>query len=356
MRPPSSLSRRALLHGAVASAAAMPLTLVAEAQETVRRATMERAATAFLKALADPLRRAAIFPFADAERLNWHYVPRGRRGVPLKDMPAPARAAAHELMKSGLSTVGYTKATNVIRLEDVLRQIETFGGLMRDAEKYYVTVFGTPTRTTPWGWRVEGHHLSLNFTLVPDRSMAMTPIFFGANPATVKSGAHAGLRTLAEEQDLGLALARSVAPSLQSRFVIAADTPGDIVTGPGRGDSLERPAGVALGELTADQRELAARLIQVYVRTMSQDVADAEWQRIAGAGLDRVHFAWAGAIDPARPHYYRLHGPATLIEYDNTQGGANHIHTVWHTPGKDFGADLLAAHYEHGHRHRGDRS
>jgi hypothetical protein len=280
-------------------------------------------------------------------------VPRGRKGVALKEMAAPGRAAAHELLKAGLSAIGYAKAVNVIRLEDVLRELETLGGLLRDPEKYYVTVFGTPGAGAPWGWRAEGHHLSLNFTLVPGRPVAVTPAFFGANPATVRSGAHTGLRALAEEQDLGLALARSIAAELRPRFVIAGDSPGDIVTGPGRGEGLKAPAGIALGDLPAEQQATAARLIQTYARNMRADVADEEWAKIRAAGLERVHFAWAGAIDPGRPHYYRLHGPTVLIEYDNTQNGANHIHSVWHDPRNDFGADLLRAHYEHGHHRAG---
>ncbi len=294
-------------------------------------------------------------PFRDEERVNWHYVPRGRKGVPFKDMTAPARTAAHELMKASLSGVGYAKAVNVVRLEEVLRQLETFGGLLRDHEKYHVTVFGTPDAAAPWGWRLEGHHLSLNFTLVPGRPVAVTPAFFGANPAEVPSGAHRGLRVLADEQDLGLALARGIEASLRGRFVIATDTPGDIVSGPGRGDSLKTPAGVALGELGGEQRALAVRLIETYARNMRSEVAEAELRRMGEAGIEHVHFAWAGPIDPRRPHYYRLHGPTLLIEYDNTQNSANHIHSVWHDPRNDFGTDALRAHYERGHHRRGFR-
>src|SRR5262252_11234981 len=155
--------------------------------------------------------------------------PRSRSGVPFKEMSAGARAAAHELVKVSLSDVGYTKAVNVMRLEEVLRQLETFGGLLRDPEKYYVSVFGTPDAAAPWGWRLEGHHLSLNFTLVPGRPVAVTPAFFGANPAEVPSGPHRGLRTLAEEQDLAFALARGIDAASRARLVIAAESPGDIV-------------------------------------------------------------------------------------------------------------------------------
>jgi hypothetical protein len=346
---PTPIDRRHLLHGALAGAAlaARPDTGWAEVPDGGRE-SMARAATAFLAALDAPKRRRATFPFADPERLNWHYVPRRREGLPFKEMAPAARTAAHDLMKAGLSAGGYAKALNVIRLEEVLRQIE-LTGFFRDPENYAVTVFGTPGTSAPWGWRLEGHHLSLNFTLVPGRAVAVTPAFLGANPARVPSGPLAGLRTLQEEQDLGLALAQRVSAGLRPRMIIAAESLGDIVSGPGRADALKTPAGVPLGELDAEARALAGRLLDVYARTMRGDVADAELQKIREAGLERVHFAWAGPIDPARPHYYRLHGPAVLIEYDNTQNGANHVHSVWHDPRNDFGADLLAAHYHTGH-------
>src|SRR5687767_12581173 len=205
---------------------------------------MAAAATAFLGTLDARQRRRAVFALGDAERMNWHYIPRRREGLTFKDMSAPARAAAHDLMKASLSAVGYAKAVNVIQLEEVLRQIEMLG-LSRDPENYAFSIFGTPGASTPWGWRLEGHHLSLNFTLVPGRPVVVTPAFMGANPATVRSGPRAGLRTLEHEQDLGLALARAVDPSLRGRLVINASSLGDVVSGPGRRELFgTSPAGV----------------------------------------------------------------------------------------------------------------
>jgi len=345
------LHRRQLLHGALATvvlAAAPPAHgQVADGA----RAALAPAASAFLAALTADQRRAAVFPFAQDERKNWHYVPRSRSGLPFKEMSAGARAAAHELLKASLSSVGYTKAVNVMKLEDVLRQLETFGGLLRDPEKYYVSVFGAPDGASPWGWRIEGHHLSLNFTLAPGRPVSVTPAFFGANPAEVPSGPQRGLRTLADEQDLAFALARAVDPGMRARLVIAAESPGDIVSGPGRADSLKTPAGLGFGELGAEPRALALRLIETYARNMRSDVADEELRRMRDAGAENVRFAWAGPIDPGKPHYYRLHGPTLLIEYDNSQNRANHIHSVWHDPRNDFGVDLLRAHYQASDHH-----
>jgi hypothetical protein len=306
---------------------------------------MVRAALAFLATLDGRRARQATFPFAHAERLNWHYVPRRREGLTLKDMTAGARAAAHGLLQAGLSVAGYAKATGVVTLEGVLRQLETFGGFTRDPDNYAVTIFGAPASDTSWGWRFEGHHLSLNFTMVPGRPVVATPAFFGANPAEVRSGPRQGLRVLEAEQDLGIMLARSLDPARRAQATVAGSSLGDIVSGPGRGDSLKAPAGVPLGDLGAESRGLARRLLETYARNMRSDVAENELRRIDAAGMERVHFAWAGFLDPGRPHYYRVHGPTVLIEYDNTQNDANHIHSVWHDPRNDFGADALGAHY-----------
>jgi Protein of unknown function (DUF3500) len=347
---PAPIGRRQLLHVLVAGAgtAVAPRRALAEGSDGAR-AALVAAATAFLGTLSAAERRRAVFAFDDRERLDWHYVPRRREGLALRDMPAPARAAAHELMKASLSAAGYAKAVNVIRLEDVLRQLETFGGLLRDPENYSVSVFGMPGTGAPWGWRFEGHHLSLNFSLVPSRPVAVTPTFLGANPAEVPKGPLKGLRTLAREQELGRALARSMDTPRRARMLIGDQSLGDIVSGPGRADRLGAPVGVPLGEMTGDQRGLAMSLIEEYARNMRADVAEEQLRRLRDAGLDRIHFAWAGSLEPGRAHYYRLHGPALLIEYDNTQNEANHIHSVWHDPVNDFGLDPLRAHYLSSH-------
>jgi hypothetical protein len=344
--------RRRLLHGAAALGVTWTLGVPAVAQVADgTRAAMAGAATAWLSALPADARRRAVFAFADQERLNWGYVPRRREGVPFKDMTPAARAAAHELMKASLSAAGYDKAVNVIRLEGVLRQLETFGGLMRDPDNYAVTVFGTPGPDAPWGWRLEGHHLSLNFTLVPGKPIAATPAFLGANPAAVRGGAHAGLRALAHEEDGGRVLAQSMHAGQRARMLIGAQSLGDIVAGPSRGERLTTPVGVAAADLGPAQREQLVRLIEEYARNMRAEVADDELRRVREAGLERVHFAWAGPLEPGRAHYYRIHGPTVLIELDNTQNDANHIHSVWQDPRNAFGADLLRAHYGHGHHH-----
>ena len=347
------LSRRRLLHGAVAMTAAgwMPAPLSAQIDDPAR-SQIAAAATAFLAALPANLQRRAAFDFGAAERVNWHYIPRRREGVTFKDMPASARTAAHELMKASLSETGYAKALNVIRLEDVLRQAEMLGGFFRDPENYAVSVFGAPGAAAPWGWRLEGHHLSLNFTLAPGKPMAVTPAFLGANPAEVRSGPLQGLRTLAQEEDLARGLAKTMDAGQRQRMLIGASSLGDIVHGPGRGQTFETPAGVAASALGGSQRAQLVRLVEAYARNMRADVAETELRRIREAGMERVHFAWAGSLDPGHPHYYRIHGPTVVIELDNTQNTANHIHSVWHDPRNAFGADILRAHYDRAHHAR----
>ena len=344
------LTRRQLVHGAaLAAAASVVPPAFAQVTDTARVA-MADAAAAFLVALPAGSGPRATFPFDHEERLNWGYVPRGRLGIPLKDMSAAVRTAAHELMRASLSAVGYGKAMNIIRLEEVLRQAETFGSLLRDPGQYFVTVFGTPGRS-PWGWRMEGHHLSLNFTIVAGKPIAVTPAFMGANPAHVRSGPLDGLRALGREQDFGRALALSLDAGQQRRMLIADRSLGDIVSGPARREGLGAPAGLPLADMTGDQRALAIQLVEEYARTMRREVAEDELRRLREAGIEHVHFAWAGPLAPGEAHYYRLHGPTLVIEFDNTQNDANHIHSVWRDPQNDFGADLLRAHYEHGHRH-----
>src|SRR5215813_11660143 len=353
------LTRRRLLHGLAAGAVASSIPphasgqgaapALSEVSDSVR-AAMAAAAVAWLNALPSDARRRAVFGMPDKERENWHYVPRRREGVPFKEMPASARASAHELMKASLSGMGYGKAVGVMRLEEVLRRLETFG-LSRDPDNYAFTLFGAPGSSSPWGWRLEGHHLSLNFTLVPGKPVAMTPAFFGANPAQVPSGPQRGLRALAAEQDLGRALIQSLSDAQKSRAVIATHSLGDIVSGPGRAESLAAPAGLPVADMTGDQRTQAIRLVEEYARNMRGELAEQELARMRQADPVLIHFAWAGPIVPGEAHYYRLHGPTLLIEYDNSQNNANHIHSVWHDPRRDFGLDLLKAHYDHGHRH-----
>jgi hypothetical protein len=305
---------------------------------------MARAANELVASLTPEQRGRAVFAFADAERLNWHFVPRERRGLPLKDMTAPQRALAKALLEAGLGARGYLKASTVMELELVLREL---GGnpVMRDPELYFFSIFGTPSAAEPWGWRAEGHHLSLNFTIVRGTLVATAPAFLGANPARVPSGARAGLRALAAEEDLARELVRSLDADQRTSAILAGAAPRDIVTGNAAEVDPLSPTGISAGRLSAGQKEVLRRLIDEYLSRMADDLAAERRAKLSASDFDAVTFAWAGTTEPGGPHYYRVQGPTFLIEYDNTQNDANHIHSVWRDFEGDFGRDLLRAHY-----------
>lgn len=315
---------------------------------------MRAAASAFLGRLPAAQRAEAMRPFADADRVQWHYTPRSRNGIALKALDGPGRDAVHVLLRQALSAAGHRKIVNIIELETVLREMETFGW-MRDPERYYLTIYGTPDPQAAWGWRFEGHHLSLNFTLGGNRVAIDAPSFLGANPASVESGPRKGLRVLAEEEDKARALLGMLTDA-QRRKAIVDDRPyGDIVTKNAERVEPLADTGIVAAELSPDQRAQLLAIIEVYARTFQQGLAQARLARVREGGVDKIRFAWAGSTERGRPHYYRIQGPLFLIEYDASQSGGNHIHTVWRDFNGDFGRDLLQAHYRSAagtsHRH-----
>jgi hypothetical protein len=319
-------------------------------QALAQPAKMREGIDRFLAALPEKARNQAQRPFEDRDRTDWHYTPRSRNGVSFKDMDKPARDATHALLRTALSATGYRKVTNIIELELVLREIETIGW-MRDPERYHLTVYGAPDRERRWGWRFEGHHLSLNFTLAGDKLIVDTPSFFGANPATVQKGAKKGLRALGEEHDAGWALLESLSDAQRREAVIAERTYGEIVTG--NKDKVEPldAAGIPAAKLDEKQRALLWKLIETYARNFEQGLAESRLARAKQGDIETIRFAWAGSAQRGRQHYYRVQGAAFLIEYDSSQNDGNHIHTVWRDFNGDFGRDLLRQHYSW-HRHR----
>jgi hypothetical protein len=322
--------------------------------ERAAAVAMAGAARAFLEGLSSPQRARAALPFEGEERFNWHYVPQERQGLPFKQMDAAQRERAHAFLRVGLSHAGYLKATTIISLEDVLRVLEEGHGPVRDPELYYLTFFGEPSERETWGWRVEGHHLSLNFTVVGGRLIASTPQFLGANPAEVKEGPRQGLRTLPAEEDLARELLKSLDPTHRAEAVIATAAPRDIITAASRKAEIGAPQGLAVARMARPQRGLLLALVDEYARAMPEAVARERLRRLREAGVEKIHFAWAGGPERGQPHYYRLQGPTFLVEYDNTQNNANHIHTVWRDFDGDWGLDLLRLHYDtthpgHGH-------
>jgi hypothetical protein len=306
---------------------------------------MTLAAQHFLASLTPEQRAKANFTFQEDERLNWHYIPKERKGLPLLEMTMAQKALAHALLSAGLSQQGYIKAVTIMSLDDVLRIMENDDGNRRNPEKYYFTVFGEPSDTGTWGFRVEGHHLSQNFTVVNGK-VADTPSFFGANPAEVREGPRKGLRTLAAEEDLARDLFESLTPEEKKIAIVTPDAYKDILTEASRKAALAgQPSGLSAAKMSSKQFELLQTLISSYAQNVPEQLAQARMEQLKKAGTN-VFFAWAGVEQRGGPHYYRIQTPTFLIEYDNTQNNANHIHSVWRDFNGDFGLDLLAAHYQ----------
>jgi hypothetical protein len=323
--------------------------LVSAYHRTDSAAVMSETANRFLNALTPEERTKAVFRFEDDERQNWHFIPKERKGLPLREMTAAQQRLAAALLASGLSQQGYIKAATIMSLEDVLRILEKDDGERRNPSKYYFSIFGTPSATGTWGYRVEGHHLSQNYTVVAGKVVG-APSFFGANPAEVKEGPRKGLRTLAAEEDLGRAVLESLDPGQRKIAVVDATAYKDILTSASRKAALQgQPSGLSASQMNAKQFETLMALLEEYARNMPEQLAGAREEQVRKAGRN-IHFAWAGEAGRGRPHYYRVQAQAFLVEYDDTQNDANHIHSVWRDLNGDFGEDLLAEHYRTSHR------
>jgi hypothetical protein len=309
---------------------------------------MAEAAHHLLASLTPEQRAKATFTFEDDERQNWHFIPIERKGLPLREMTPAQKHLASALLSAGLSQQGYIKAETVMSLEDVLRLLEKGTGPERDPEKYYFSIFGEPSATGTWGYRVEGHHLSQNYAVVNGR-VAGSPSFFGANPAEVREGPRKGLRALAAEEDLGREVIQSLDPEQRKIAVVSAEAYKDILTMSDRQAALKgQPSGLPASKMNPKQFALLMALLEDYARNMPEQIAQSREEQIKKAGKD-IYFAWAGGVEKGEPHYYRIQTPAILIEYDDTQNNANHIHSVWRDFNGDFGEDLLKIHYQASH-------
>jgi hypothetical protein len=311
---------------------------------------MTDAAKHFLASLPPDQKARATFAFTDEERFNWHFIPRVRKGLAFREMAPGPRQLAHALLAAGLSQQGVIKADTVMSLDQVLKEIEVNPVNERDPEKYYFSIFGEPSETGTWAYRVEGHHLALNFTIVKGH-VASTPSFFGANPAEVRGTSRDGLRTLAREEDLGRALVKSLTDPQRTIAIVDKEAYKDIITMASRKAAIEgKPSGLPFAKLTPKQRELLENLVAEYANDFPPTIAEARMEQFkkSESGL---YFAWAGGIEKGDPHYYRIQTPSFLIEYDDTQNNANHIHSVWRDYEGDFGTDLLGEHYQSSHKH-----
>jgi hypothetical protein len=326
------------------------------APATARR--MAAAAIAFLDSLGDQQRRAATLPFGDDRRYVWDYRPpetTRRNGLRLVNMTQAQQRLALALLDIGLSTRGAETARQIINLETTLKETERIeqhvNNFMRDPEHYAVCIFGDPRGSLPWAWHIGGHHLGVHFTIIDGDQIACTPLFFGANPATVRHGPSAGQRTLAEEEEWARALVQSLDQRQKPSAVFSDTAPADILTDAYRvAYVFAPPRGLGYTDMSGEQRGKLVSLLRHYVERTTEDVSGLTWMRIEQAGLENVTFAWAGPETPGRGHYYAIKGLTFLVEYDNTQNNANHIHTVVRDITRDWGEDLLALHYMERHK------
>ena len=309
---------------------------------------MTDCANHFLAALNPDQRSKSTFQFDADERMNWHFIPKERKGLPLREMTPYQKHLASALLAAGLSQTGYIKAVTIMSLEDVLRIIERDSGERRNPEKYYFSLFGTPSDSGAWAYRVEGHHLSQNYTIV--NGIAVDgPSFFGSNPAEVRQGSRKGLRTLAGENDLGFDMIHSLDDQQRKLAIVDSKAYDDILSSASRRAALQgQPSGLSAASLNANQFDALNALLEEYVQNVPDELARRRISQINKAGK-QVHFAWSGGIERSDPHYYRVQTPSFLIELDDTQDGANHIHSVWRDFTGDFGADLLQLHYHASH-------
>lgn len=316
-----------------------------------------KASLQLLDILDEEQKEKILLPFNSEERFPFNYIPMDRNGLSIKEMNHEQRIATHHLLQSSLSAQGYLKVTGIMHLEDILHELETEDlDFERDPELYYLSFFSQPSKQEPWGWRFEGHHISLNFTSATNDDFAFTPAFMGSNPAEVRSGSYTGLRVLAMEEDLGRMLVHSLNEDQLSKAIIMDEAPRDIVTGTDRKVLLDQIEGLPASDMNELQRKLLWQLVEEYANNLKAEIAGIQLEQIHAAGADSLHFGWAGGLNRGDPHYYRIHGPTVLFEYDKVQNDANHIHTVWRDLKNDFGEDLLRQHYEsapqeHGHEH-----
>ncbi len=336
-----------------ANAALLLLLLWAPAALAQTAEEMAQAGSRLLGALTQEQQATATFAFTDEERLRWHFIPpemHPRGGVALRELDGAQRELVRALLMTGLSQRGYMTYTDIVTLE---RLLNTLGQdqFARDPEEYYLAVFGEPEAGGTWSWRFEGHHISLHFTVVAGNITVSTPTFFGANPAVVRDGPLRGLRALGSKEDAGRALMTAFSTAQRELALISDVAPRDIITGNNYPVDPLTPVGISAQGFNATQLQLLRELLLTYTSQMSDPIAQLRWQKITADGIESLTFAWAGVLEVGMPHYYRVQGPSFLIEYDNTQNGANHIHAVWRDFKDDFGRDLLREHFENSHAH-----
>ena len=307
----------------------------------------------FLNALKTKQSKKAMQSFEDLNRTAWHFLPGAmwpRVGIQTKELDKEQKALFADMLSYFLSESGYKKTQDIIELENVLAEMSG-NTEFRDAGRYYISFYGDPRTDSLWAWSFEGHHLSLNFT-VSEGAIASTPRFFGASPAHIKHGPRAGDRTLAEEEDIAFELLSEFSDDQLKTVVFQKESFFDIVTSNASEVSALQAVGIQYSDMSGKQQELFQSLIMSYLKALPKKLARKRMDKITKDELDSVRFGWAGSTERGKPHYYRIQGQTFLIEYDNIQDDANHVHTVWRDFNGDFGRDLIREHYLHSDHHK----
>lgn len=321
--------------------------MAARVKQSPAAAQMSEAAKKFLDALAPAQQDKATFSYHAGERIFWYYPPLNQQGIPLKELNEKQRNLAYALVASGLTEKAYRQARGIIDHELILGEIEKKEGRTtweRDPDLYYFSVFGQPGSNDPWGWRAQGHHVSLNFSVLSGEVISTTPFFFGANPAEVREGPQKGLRILGVSEDLAFDLMNSLDSGQRAKAIINPEAPWDILTYNASRASFMPNEGLPASRMTGTQKELLLSLIAEYVSRVRTDLSQQKLAALRQEGLDQLHLTWAGPVEKAKAHYYRIAGGNFMIEFDNRQNGANHIHSVWRDVENDFGLDVLRDH------------
>jgi hypothetical protein len=315
---------------------------------------MAAKANQFIHLLTKEQQAQSLYPFDTGERYHFSYVPQNdRKGISVNELNTAQRKALFALLSTTLSGETVKKVNDIMQLDAVLKELEhrPENDHYRDPGKYYVTIFGVPAANTIWGWRFEGHHVAFNFSADKNELVAGTPGFLGANPAIVLEGPQKNKEALKAETEQGFDLLRALSPEELQKTIIAAAAPAEIITGASRQAMIAQPAGIRYAELSPANQQRLLDLISLYVHRFTKLFADNMLKEIQQAGMDSLRFAWAGSKEHVlgKPYYYRIQGPTLIIEYDNTQNNANHVHTVVRDLKNDFGGDLLLQHYKSAH-------
>jgi len=327
-----------------------PISLLAKTTNYTNSGSLK--AMAFVNSLTEEEKKKAVFPFDEMNRYEWHYLPAtmvARTGVAVKDLDNSQKLVLDTLLQAYLSDEGYKRTKNIIGNELLLKEMQP-DNPNRIPENYFVSVYGSPGKDSIWGWKFSGHHVALNFTIVNEQ-LAFAPFFFGIYPAEIKDGLKKGQRIIRDEEDLGFTLVNSFTPEQKQKALFQLKAFSDIVTTNAMQVGPLKPVGIFASDLTHAQKTALNKLIVAYLLSMPKTIAKTRMEKITTEDMDSISFGWAGGTGPGIPHYYRVQGKTFLIEFDNTQNNANHIHTVWRDFNGDFGEDLLSEHYHESHHH-----